>query len=85
MAANRGFNSSQVPMSNKQCLMAYDFHRECLADFKTLNDYICPDTFAAYKRWCPDNIRHRFHVREVEDAIDRKTWTQEKLDALNTN
>ena len=83
--AHKGFTGAQLPMSTKQCVMAYDFHRECLADLKTDNDYICPDTFAAYKRWCPDNVRQRHHIREVEEALSRKVWTQHQLDGLNSN
>ena len=83
--ANAGFTGAQWPMSMKQCVMAYDFHKDCMGRMKSENEYLCPDTLAAYKRWCPDNVRRRHHIRETEEAISRKLWTQHDLDGLNSN
>lgn len=83
--ADHGFPGAMWPMSTKQCLMAFDFHKDCMGRMNTENEYLCPDTLAAYKRWCPDNVRERHLIRAREEAISRKIWTQHELDRLNSN
>jgi len=72
--AYRGFTGSLDILSNKQCTTAYEIHLECLKEEKTDNNYICPDTFEAYKRWCPSDVRQRQSIRRMEDGIARKVW-----------
>lgn len=69
--AARNFEHTYGNISNKQCIIAYDLHRECLSDLKTSNPYLCPDTYEAYKHWCPPEIHMRKWViaRATEDYV----------------
>lgn len=77
--AHKGFSGSSAPMSYKQCLLSKEMHFECLDEMKSENNYLCPDTWEAYKRWCPEDVRSRLHYKRNKDLYNRSIW------ANNTN
>jgi len=72
--AHRGFSGAIDKINNKQCQVAHETHLECLNDYNTQNDYICKETFEAYKRWCPSDVRARLSVRDFENRASRELW-----------
>lgn len=75
--AHRGYSGNVVPMSIKQCLLAKEMHYECLDDMKNENPYLCPDTWEAFKRWCPEEVRARLDIERKEDLYNRNIWSKQ--------
>lgn len=72
--AHREFAGALGPMSYKQCLIAKELHYECLDDRSTENNYICPETWDAFKHWCPSEVRARLRVLRQEENFNKKYW-----------
>lgn len=64
--AHDGFYLPYEKFSVKQCLLARDAHELCLADIRTANSLLCPDTLTAYQKWCPPEVRNRYKLRKDE-------------------
>lgn len=60
--------------SKKQCVIAEDMHHQCLQEMKSENNYLCPDTYTAYKKWCPSDIRAQQGIWRAEKKLSNETW-----------
>mmetsp|Transcript_25983 Transcript_25983/g.25573 ORF Transcript_25983/g.25573 Transcript_25983/m.25573 type:complete len:80 (-) Transcript_25983:32-271(-) len=60
-------------ISHKQCIIADNLHQQCLSEMKSENDYLCPDTLQAYRRWCPSDIRAQQAHFRYERHLSRET------------
>ena len=74
--AHQGFSGSSSPMSFKQCVLAKEMHYECLDDMKSENNYLCPDTWEGFKRWCPQEVRMRLALERKEYIFSRDVWAK---------
>jgi hypothetical protein len=74
--ANKDFAGISAPVSLKQCLLAKELHYECLGEIKTENNYLCPDTWEGFKRWCPQDVRIRLRNERKEELYNRDIWAK---------
>ena len=74
--AHREFSGANGPMSYKQCLIAKELHYECLGERGTENNLICPETWDAFKWWCPGEVRTRLEYTRKQMNFDKKYWLQ---------
>jgi len=72
--AHREYMGANGPMSYKQCLIARELHYDCLDESNTENHYICPETWDAFKWWCPTEVRTKLEFVRKENNFNRKYW-----------
>ena len=81
-----GVNRGTINYFDKRlCFQAHDNYFECIDNqhTETPNKFLCMDQLYSYQTYCTLDFIFRRKQRHNREVMDRKLWTQDRLDLIN--